>query len=253
MRETENVTSDSLSDKRYSAYSLIAYLGQKTEKADLRKHAAKKLIEGSNDKDGGIGGYCLKMLTYFSVSDFDLDAKVQLAEMAKKPRTHYELIIKLCGWLNIKELGRDFRSAVEEKKGGMRERWAMRIALARMGEADMVAYCSGRLLKAGVSDDVVYDFFPDVIYTRQKTLFDYLLTIIESDQKQCSSSNPDSDEKIICAFRVIELVAPYIKDFPAKTDVAGGLVSTNYDQTLKEVRIWIQQNRTTYTILGDGF
>jgi len=249
----ERSTSDSLAKTRYAAYQLIGFLAQKTEDKRLRQNTVKKLIEGSKDKDGGLAGNCLKLLTKFKESDFDTEAKYSLSEMAQKPRTHYETVIKICGWLNQKDLSLSFRKSIDEKQGDVRQRWAMRLAMARMGDADMINYCLSRLQKIGLNDDVVAGFLPDMVYTRQKALFDPLLAVIENDKDACSSSNPDSEAHIICAFRVIELVAPYIKDFPAKLDVAGSLISNNYDQTLKEVRTWIQQNRNTYTIIMEGF
>ena len=143
---------------------------------------------------------------------------------------------------------------MDQKEGtSAQDRWAMRLALARMGEPDMTDYCLARLKKVKVNDDVVYEFIPDLIYTRQKPIFDHLLTLIESDEKNCSSSNPDSDEKIICAYRIIEQIAPYIENFPAKVDVSGELQTNDYAKLLVEVRTWITQNRESYKIVDNNF
>ena len=253
INETSRFTTDSLAKIRFAAYSLIGFLAQKTEDSKLKQNVVKKLIVGSKDKDGGVAGNCLQLLTQFKEVDFDVEAKYNLSEMALKPRTHYETVIKICGWLNQKDLCFNFRKAIDEKQGDVYQRWAMRLAMARMGDVEMINYCLARLQKIGVNDDIVSGFFPDMVYTRQKALFDPLLAVIESDKDACSSSNPDSEVHIVCAFRVIELLAPYINGFPAKVDRSGSLISNNYDQTLKEVRTWIQQNRNTYTIVNDGF
>ncbi len=251
--ETERFIADTSADKRYAAFRLIGYLGAKAEAPALRKRAVKQLIFGSNDKDSGIAGNCFKMLTSFDVKDFDTEAIYLLGEMAKKPETHYETLVKICGWLGITDLNYDFRKAISEKKGSIRDRWAMRLAMARMGDAEMIGYCLERLKNIKVNDDVVYELVPDVVYTRQKALFDYLFSIIESDEKNCSSSNPDSDAKILCAYRVIEQIAPYIENFPAKTDVAGELVSGDYKKTLLEVREWTKLNLDNYIVKKDVF
>jgi hypothetical protein len=251
--EAERFVADTSASKRYAAYHLLGYLGAKIENKGLRKRAIKQLIFGSNDKDGGIAGNCFRMLTIFDVSDFDTEAKYLLGEMAKKPRSHYEILVKICGWLDINDLNYDFRRLIEEKKGSVHDRWFIRLAMARMGEKDMIDYVLDRIENIKVNDDVVYELIPDVVYVRQKVLFDYLLNIIESDDKECNSSNPDSDEKIICAYRVIEQVAPYIENFPAKVDIAGELISNNYNKTLEDVRIWIKQNSNDYKLKSDLF
>lgn len=253
MSEAERFSADTSADKRYAAFRLTGYLGTKAEAQALRKRAVKQLIFGSNDKDGGIAGNCLKMLTSFDVKDFDTEAIYLLGEMAKKTRTHYEILVKICGWLGITDLNYDLQKAISEKKGSARDRWTMRLAMARMGDEEMIGYCLTRLKNIQVTDDVVYELVPDLVYTRQKALFDYLFTIVESDEKNCSSSNPDSDAKIICAYRVIEQIAPYIEKFPAKTDVSGELVSDDYKKTLKDVRDWIGKNKSSYSILKEKF
>ena len=249
----EHFTTDTSEDKRLATYRLMDYLGEKSGDKTVRQRAVKQIIMGCNDRDGGIIGVNLKNLTSFSLSDFEAESKYLLSEMAKKPMPHYELVIKICGWLGTNDLIYDFRKQITDKKGNVKQRWAMRLAMARMGELDMLDYCLQRVLKIPVNDDVVYDLVPDIIYTRQKPMFDYLLQIIESDEKKCSSPNPDSNAKILCAYRVIEQIAPYIENFPVEVSASGDLKTKDYEKTLVEIRNWIKQNKDTYIIKKEAF
>jgi hypothetical protein len=253
VKEVERFTTDTSANKRYATYHLINYLGHHITKPAMQRKLVMLLITGCNDKDAGIVGSNLKNLATFKPAVFDSEMKYMLSEMAKKPHSHYQMLIKICGWLEIKDLGYNFRQMLTDKKINSRDRWAMRIAMARMGEADMIDYCLQKIKTTKVNDDVIYDLVPDMIYTRQKPMFDYLLQIIESDEKNCGSANPDSDVKMVCGFHIIELISPYIENFPAKVRASGDLDTRDYDKTLLDVRNWIKQNRETYVIIKEGF
>jgi hypothetical protein len=100
---------------------------------------------------------------------------------------------------------------------------------------------------------MIYDLVPDMIYTRQKSMFDYLFRIIESNEKTCSSPNPDSSTKILCAYNVIGQIAPFIQKFPVEVRASGDLKSNDYEKTLLDVRNWIKENKAKYVIKSDGF
>jgi hypothetical protein len=253
VKALEPLTSDSSANKRYAVYRLINYLGHHITKPALSKKLVAQLVTGCNDKDAGIVGANLKSLTTFESGIFDAEMKYTLSEMVKKPHSHYQMLIKICGWLEIKELNYNFRQMLTDKKINARDRWAMRIAMARMGEADMIDYCLQKIKNTKVDDNVIYELVPDMIYTRQKAMFDALLQIIESDDKNCSSANPDSDVKMVCGFSVIELIAPYIENFPVKVRTSGDLDVKDYDKALLDVRNWIKGNRDTYGIKKTGY
>jgi hypothetical protein len=211
------------------------------------------LVNGCKDKDAGITGANLKNLATFDPGVFDAEMKYILSEMVKKPHSHYQMLIKLCGWLEIKDLNYNFRQMLTDKKINARDRWAMRIAMARMGEADMIDYCLQKIKNTKFDDNLLYELVPDMIYTRQKPMFDYLLQVIESDDKNCGSANPDSDVKIVCGFSIIEMIAPYIENFPVKVRASGDIDARDYEKALLDVRNWIKQNRDTYGIKKDRF
>jgi hypothetical protein len=121
-------------------------------------------------------------------------------------------------------------------------KWSTHLALARLGEPNAVSYVVQRTRKLGMNDDVVYELFPGLVYTRQRQAFEYMMETIKSDDKKCMSADPENPEPINCAFRVLELLAPVIKDFPLKIDASGDLEVTDYAIALQLARKWFASN-----------
>jgi hypothetical protein len=238
-------TTDTSIDKRYATFRLAEYLSKSQKGERTKTKAIDILVQGLKDKDGGIVYYSQKALTTLNKSDFSLEQKYTIRQKIEEgPQPHYDYLIKIGGWLEIKDLVYFFRQNIQDKKKTTgRERWAMRLALARMGEQDMVDYCLGKAENASLNDDVIYELVPDLVYTRQKKIFSFLFKIIESDEKKCSSPNPDSNENILCAYRVIEKIAPVIEQFTLKTDRTGDLICNNPDEILSVSREWIKENK----------
>ena len=133
-------------------------------------------------------------------------------------------------------------------------KWAAHLALARMGDNTEIAYCIRVVQSKQMNNAIVYNLVPSLIYTRQKAVFDYLITILNSDEKNCNSSNPDNDSRIVCGYRVMEFLAPVIKDFPLQTIPGINQIKTNnYDAALETARKWFKEKGEKYEILNDNY
>ena len=104
-----------------------------------------------------------------------------------------------------------------------------------------------------VNDDVVYDLFPDLVFVRQPRTFSYMLAQVNRDTKDCRSANPSKETPILCAWRVLAMVAPYIEDFPLRQDVAGGLDTNDYQQALSTAREWIAANADGLVLITNTY
>ncbi len=246
---SKNIT-DSLINIRNAAFDLVYIMSMRKMDDPYTNMVVNLFLNGCNDKDAGIVYDCLKYLKYFKSTSFDAEARIKLSQMARQASIpHYDLLIRITGLAGITDLMYDYADMIRQKKyADNKIRWALHVALARLGDQQEITYCLSKAEQAKISDDIVYDLLPDLAYIRNKEAFDFMLEIINSDEKNCSSSNPDSEAKIICAFRIIKLVAPYINDFPVKLDKAGNLIARDYDQMLISVRQWIQNNKSTYTL-----
>jgi hypothetical protein len=248
--ECSKKITDSLANVRRAAFDLVYTMSMRKLDDPQISRVVHLFLNGCNDKDAAIVYSCFKYMKYFKAANFDTEARIKLAQMARQANTsHYDMLVRITGMAGITDLMYDYADMIRQKKyADNKIRWALHVALARLGDQQEVGYCVSKAKQAKVSDDVIYDLLPDLAYIRSKDAFDFMLDIIMSDETNCSSSNPDSDAKILCAYRVIKLVAPYINDFPVKTDKAGDMVTKNYDQMLHTVRQWINYNRATYTL-----
>ena len=122
------------------------------------------------------------------------------------------------------------------------DRWAAQLALARLGDREALATVLARAKRYPVNDDVVYELLPDLVYTRQKEAIDYLVSIVHSDEKNCQSADPEAEQSILCGYRVLELLAPVIRDFPLALDESGDLAVSDYPKALADARSWLKKH-----------
>jgi hypothetical protein len=241
-------TADSLAEIRAVGYSGIYKAGIRAVDASDRTGAVSQLIKALNDNDKGIAGQAAGYLTEFRKDDFNAESRYLLTQLAKGNHPYLYKIIRLTGYLDIDELVYNYNLMMHDERYRSREKMAMLLALARMGDSTSITNMMAKVSKLPVNDDVVYNIYPDLTYMRQKQAFDFLFDKILSDSKDCTSSNPDNEQPIICSFRIMEMVAPYVDDFPVKTDRWGELIITDYDKTLTNVRKWILENKDNYKL-----
>jgi hypothetical protein len=85
------------------------------------------------------------------------------------------------------------------------------------------------------------------------TAYDYLITVLNDDTKNCMSPNPNSGAQIVCGYRVMEFLAPVIANFPLKTYEGINQIKTdNYQAALETARAWFKEN-PDYKIKDDTF
>lgn len=246
-------SSDSLTLVRSVALQRICEAGLRSQKPETRQEAIEVIITSLDDKDAGNIGSAISLLTSFRPDDFTAEHKYIISQKVKPGTIYLDRIILLTGYLNIRDLIYNFHQTLNDKTIPKRTRLNMHLAMARMDDTVSVAFLKTRLEKVKIDNDIVYDVFPLLTYTRQKVFFDLLLEVIMSYDENCLSSNPDKLQPVICAFRVMEMVAPYIHNFPVQVDKSGGLISDNYDQTLQQVRQWIVLNKQVYTLKYDTY
>lgn len=121
-----------------------------------------------------------------------------------------------------------------------------------MGDQEAIDYLLRKLQSAPINDNFIYDFAPDLVYTRQPEIFDFLERIIQSDEQNCLPADPDASGKILCGYRVMEYIAPVIENYPLPTDEFGELEVDDYKTALQQVRVWFTQNEG-YVIKRDDF
>lgn len=208
-----------------------------------------RLVNGLNDKDNGLRGTIIGYLHNFSPAEFNAEAKTLITNQLKNPhRPHYGELALLAGFIGV---GRDeLQLQLTQAELPAHIKWNIALALARMGNKEQLNYCVNKVKQAPVNSAMVQYLLPDLVYTRQKAALDYCVELLYSDKKLCLTANPDLSENILCAYPIIELIAPVIVDFPAEIDAGIGITISDYEQMLHMLRDWFNVNKN-YTIRTD--
>ena len=245
---------DSLSTVRSLSRQSIAKAGLRSNNPKTRQEAIDAIMKGLDDNDAGNAGQTVGLLTSFAPTDFIPKTRYTISQKIKPGTPSLDKIVLLTGYLGITDLIYNYQQLLSEKGiYNKHVRMNMQFANARMGDTAAVGFILAHLKKLTITNNAVYDVFPLLAYTRQKVIFDFLLEEILNETKNCNSASPDKETPIICAFRVMEMVAPYIYDFPVKVDTSGELLTNNYNKTLTEVRSWITAHKADYKLNNDRY
>jgi hypothetical protein len=240
LSELQPYCRDTLPGVRQKAYYLAYKKALSNDSA--RSIGAKLLLQGIADVSGGIAGQVLRYLQEFSPTDFDdADRELIALRLQHAQQAHYRELALLAGFVGA---GKDvlYRRWLDPELP-QKTKWSIALALARMGSREHTEFCMRQAVKAPVNSRMVSYLLPDLIYTRQREAIDFCLNIIKSDKKDCRSYNPDLSGEILCGYRVMELLAPAMADFPVRVDAAGVLEARSYDEALSTVRRWMEEEK----------
>lgn len=243
---------DTSSTVRRAAHSLYFRLVMASDNVSFRREAVRNMVGFLKDRDSGNAGQVIRYLTEFNIADFDPAAKDTLLNIFKRKSPHYDDLIKLLGYLQLTQARDGLRAIAQDAKSPGTERWAALVALARMGDSYATNDIIARVRRFPVNDIVVYQIFPDLVYTRQRPVFEILIQALNSDANNCQSANAENITKIPCAYRIMEMIAPAIEGYPYKLDESGDIDAENYEEALITVREWFKTN-PDYTILTDRY
>jgi hypothetical protein len=242
---------DTVAIIRSKAYGLVQLSGSNARQSAMREDAVTKLLEGCKDKDAGNAGLALDYLTSFINKDFNAAAKDSVKTLFKRRPPHFDKVIRIAGFLEIKDLSDEIRQ-LTTNGNPRQQRWAATLALARMKDAAAQKDMMTRAKKIPVNDDVVYQIFPDLIYSRDREAIDYMIEVMQSDAKNCTSANAERESMIPCGYRIMEQLAPIIKSYPLELDESGDIKTNDYLAALASVRYWFSKNKN-YEILRDTY
>lgn len=237
---------------RAKAYALVQLVGNTTRQDNLREDAVSKLVDGIKDHDSGNAGLAIGYLQGFRKEDYTSVVKDTLVNVFKRRPPHLKEYIKLIGFLELTQTRDDLRALAQQGSASRQDRWAALLALARMGDSYSKDDVIKRVSKLPVNDEVVYQIYPDLVYTRQKEIVALLIVQLNSDAKNCESADAERPANIPCAYRVMEMLAPAIEGYPVKLDVSGDIDAKDYTKALQKVRTWFKEH-PDYKISKDKF
>lgn len=248
LKELNTYYNDSLEYVRQKAYYLSHKKGL-LSKSNGQTLVVGQLLKGCSDKDGGLVGQNLQYLSEYPSESFDEASTSQLKRLlVSKRMPHYKKLVLLCGYVGVGT--ETLNKKLLEPELAIETKWILSLALARQGDSSRIQYCITLARKMPVNDNFVAYIIPEIIYTKQKSAIDYCVELLNNNENLCSSADPDNPQKILCGYRLMELLAPTIEDFPYNTDGTGSLNTKDYERALQEVRAWFKAN-PNYSINSD--
>ncbi len=248
-KKTKDLLQDSSSEVRFFAINLISKLASTSQDQSIRQAGVFSLL---NTNPGSLY-IAAKELQQFNKEDFNGASKDSLRAFIKTEEKRQDEIIMLVGYLDMYDQITALRNLLSYPENlGAKERWKIRLALARMGDIDEINNCIEFGKKNGCSLQAVYRVFPDLIYTRQKNVFDYLIEIMQNDTIKTPSANPSSNKKIACGYRIMELFPGIVEGYPLKHAFGKQIATNDYKKALQTARQWFIDN-PDYKINKDKF
>ncbi|MCE2994729.1 MAG: hypothetical protein ACK5RG_14965 [Cyclobacteriaceae bacterium] len=242
---------DSISHVRYQAHLLLARLGQKSKNQQDRSWIVDQLIRSNRNTDSGLVGLVVRELSAFNRDDFSSASRDSLRSMVRQKAKHYSFWLRLVGYVGLKDQIALIRSQLVQNQLNRSEKWSAYLALSRLGDSEALQYVLGRVRSFETNDEVVYEVFPDLVYTRQPLAMQLLVEALQSNEPDCQSADAENPQPQTCAYRIMELLAPVIKNIPLKMDPSGDLSITDYKLALQSTREWFR-NHPDYKIVDDS-
>lgn len=225
---------------RYAAVDITGRRALLLPAGEKRYPFVRLLSEAVSDTAGIVNAAALRELRYMNFNDFSRDSRKILSQQIQIPNLRPDELLKITGFAGCRKSMPFIRQAylynpvIKENV-----KWSAYLAMARMGDEECLAYCIDKARKHPVNDSLVVAVFPDLVYTRTEDAMDFMLQEILCEAENCFTFNPGYDTTIVCAYKIMELIAPAIKNFPVPF-IDGYLAADDYSQALSEVRQWIR-------------
>lgn len=207
-----------------------------------RAKAVDYLLEATQPIDPLTTGVVLNMIKTFSVHDFSEQAKANVRRLVTAEGSYLSEWMRVSAFLDLKDLIPHIRPYVQP---GNRQalRWSALVSLARMEDRSAAEEVLKRVKRLPVNDDLIYNVFPDLLFTRNQSAIDYIIEVLHQDGEHCLSADAEREFQIPCGYRIMEQLAPVIEGFPVAVDDAGDITTSDYAGTLAMVRQWFLSHR----------
>ena len=191
----------------------------------------------------------VRRLQTYSLLCWDVSTRAMLGDIIAGRPAHWKEWILLAGSLQMEQ---PLREILAQCGVGDNRAEAVQLGLARCGDKPLLRQLMRAMRERPLNDEFVYRYAPVLVYVRQDTAIHYLLDLIMLRDRNCSDATMETTEALSCAYRLMELVAPVIADFPIPWDpLTEELDTPDYERALTEVRQWISEQRGPYRLRTD--
>lgn len=238
---------DSAAGVRYEALNINTQIALKSKDKSLIK---KSIQDNVNNcvMNGSINNQIAGLLKKYIKNDFTSEELLLINKTLQSRENNIGTLAKIYAFAGQAAVLNDINLLLSKQNLTKSDKKDLKLALVRCGDEGLTIKMHETLKKQVMNDNLIYAALPDVIYTKNKQLYEYLLNAVLSNDKKCGSANNDDNTPIICAYRLIEQLAPNINNFPVTINEKGEINSKNLAKTLTEVRDWIGKNRDSIEI-----
>jgi hypothetical protein len=253
LKELPKYESDTLHNVKRLIFDLYDQTGKKNDLI-IKQAVVQKLVSACKDNDFQIRKYVSNKLKYYPKEAFTDISKTKLSNYLKDDQSIFKNIIRIVAYLDMDDQISQLNNLLSDTSlTDQLIRWDLSIALARLGDEEQILYCVEYARSIGVNDRIIHYLLKDLVYTKQKECFDYLLEILFSDAKNCIPPNPDLYDPIVCGYRIMEIISTSVIDYPYETyPGTSQLKADDYDEALETVRQWFRDN-PDYQISRNNF
>lgn len=201
--------------------------------------------------DALLASRTVRMLRDYNPQDFDAESRALLADiLLNEGMPHRDQYFLLAGYLKMDDA---LRSIPAETITSSKQKRNYGLALLRTGDEAKTQQLLGNIRQLANGNTFVYDVVPMLVYTRNRDVFDLLIERLLMSDSSCDPPDPHSNGQIDCGYRLMESLAPVLKDFPFARSVSGDLDVDDYPAALTEVRAWLRSLGNNYEIIQDTY
>ncbi|MCG8331201.1 MAG: hypothetical protein MI974_26160 [Chitinophagales bacterium] len=232
---------------QYDAVKLLTHIAKHHQIKDSRTEAINLLLEVAKNAPSKPNSLISSSLKRHDLNDFDERAKAHLKQLLVLQTPYLSDYIMLAGFLQMRGELISFKNQAGDLPNSLNQSY--NLALVRCGDDQKLNEMMSNVASLAIHDNFVYQVAPLLIYVRQNKAIDYLMKIVLSNEKDCSPASAEASGQIICAYRIIEMLAPVINNFPVSVNATtGDLEVEDYPKALGIVRDWIEANTGKYTL-----
>jgi hypothetical protein len=234
---------DTLSSVRSNAVVITGRLASFAKLGQPRTQAMDMLFKACEDKDPSMGSQAASYLKQVKWKYFTNTHKTAIGLLIYQGQPLLTDYLYLAGYMYATDQMSKIEGLVSSGKLNRKQLWQAHLALARMGNNQSMKECLKIADANPLGNDYIKVIVPGIIYTRQKTCIDMLVNMLKNKEDACTSPNPNYSGKIPCRYRIVEVLASVIADFPVKVTSEGDLVTNDYEGALQTSIKWFNEHK----------
>ncbi|MBR2196773.1 MAG: hypothetical protein IJ911_14315 [Salinivirgaceae bacterium] len=241
--------SDSLPEIRCQAYRYASIAALQCESDSIKTMVVEDLLRSCNDSASIVVQNAWQELRKYDRKYFSDNSKRMLEQIVANNQFFPEKFFMIGGYIDSENMASILKNKLYENK---ELQWPIELALCRLNDSESIQTVLSKVSKVELSLDFIDGVLPDLLYTRQRPIYDWIISKSMSDECKCVSRSPISERQIPCAYYIMYEMADYIDGFPITRDDEGEKDDDLSKSDIKKMRSWIVAN-PNYKIIDAGY